>query len=197
MVWGVQKGWGVDPVEFSNSSFRLKLGTYQLTAVITSKYRQLLGISAADATAHVTVKVVKSTQCCGGRPARHPKRSGSLPRLPHVATLRNPPRAVLPDLVPLPSSGIRVFHFRKTKTSHSKDELSFGATVWIGGNSPLDVEGFRSHGSRTMKAYQSFWHGGHVVGRARAGTMGFSEYNSCTSRASRGTSCSARPRRWP
>ena len=28
-----------------------------------------------------------------------------------------------------------------------------------------------------MKAYRYFWRGGHVVGRARAGTMGFSGYN--------------------
>src|SRR6516165_8854579 len=48
-----------------------------------------------------------------------------------------------------------------------------GATVWIGGNGPLDVEGFRSNGSPTMKAYQYFWRNGHVIGRVRAGTMGF------------------------
>ena len=59
--------------------------------------------------------------------------------------------------------------------SHSSkgDFLDFAATVWIGGNGPLDVEGFRSHASPVMKAYQYFWRGGHVIGRARAGTMGF------------------------
>ena len=45
--------------------------------------------------------------------------------------------------------------------------------MWIGGHGPLDVEGFRSHASPVMKAYQYFWRGGHVIGRARAGTMGF------------------------
>jgi hypothetical protein len=49
--------------------------------------------------------------------------------------------------------------------------------VWIGGNAPLDVEGFRSDGSPVMPAYQYFWHNGRVVGRARVGTMGFSGYN--------------------
>jgi hypothetical protein len=45
--------------------------------------------------------------------------------------------------------------------------------VWIGGNSQLDVQGFRSNGSPVMKAYQYFWQDGQIIGRARAGTMGF------------------------
>ena len=55
--------------------------------------------------------------------------------------------------------------------------MSFGATVWVGGNSRLDVEGFRHDGSPWMHAYQYFYRNGHVVGRARVGTMGFSGYN--------------------
>ncbi len=177
MVWGIQRGWGADPVEFSNDSSRLHLGTYQVTGRITNKYRRLLGISAADATAHVQVKVVKSVPCCDERPVRNHPKGAPLPRLPHVATLRNPPQSALPDLVPLPSWGIRTSHFRKTSTSRAADELTFGATVSIGGSGPLDVEGFRSNGSETMKAYQYFWRNGHVIGRVRAGTMGFSGYN--------------------
>ena len=71
--------------------------------------------------------------------------------------------------MPLPSWGIGVRHERRS----GLDLLTFGATVWVGGNSPLDVEGFRSNGSPVMKAYQYFWRNGYVVGRARAGTMGF------------------------
>ncbi len=172
-AWGVQQGWGVDPVEFSNQNYRLRLGTYQVTATITSKYQKLLNISAADATAHVTAIVVKGTGCCG--PARHRARgrSGTLPKLPTAPAMKNPPRDVLPDLTPAPSWGISVSHIRKTKTSPSRNELDFGATVWIGGRGPLDVEGFRSNGSPIMKAYQYFFRNGHVVGRVRAGTMGF------------------------
>lgn len=177
MVWGIQQGWGADAVEGSGHSYRLHLGTYQVTGRITNKYRQLLGISAADATAHVQVKVVKPAPCCDERPVRDRPHGGTLPRLPHVATLRNPPQSALPDLVPLPSWGIRAFHFPKTPASRAADELMFGATVWIGGSGPLDVEGFRPNGSQTMKAYQYFWRNGHVIGRARAGTMGFSDYN--------------------
>jgi hypothetical protein len=86
--------------------------------------------------------------------------------------MASPPASALPDLVPLPSWGIRVAHVRKTKTHPASDQLNFGATVWVG-NAPLDVEGFRSNGSPVMKAYQSYWQNGKVIGRARAGTMGF------------------------
>ncbi|HKB30420.1 MAG TPA: hypothetical protein VKD26_06240 [Streptosporangiaceae bacterium] len=42
-------------------------------------------------------------------------------------------------------------------TSHLRgatDLLNFGATGWVGGNSPLDVEGFRAGGSPVMTAYR-------------------------------------------
>lgn len=48
-----------------------------------------------------------------------------------------------------------------------------GYTVWVGGTSRLDVEGFRKSGSPIMQAYQYFWKNGHIIGRIRAGTMGF------------------------
>ena len=98
-----------------------------------------------------------------------PPAPGTLAPLPHVPSLASPPAAALPDLVPLPSWGISTAHDRRS----GLDLLNFGATVWVGGNSPLDVEGFRSNGSPVMKAYQYFWRNGHVIGRARAGTMGF------------------------
>lgn len=175
-AWGVQKGWGADPFEFSNQSYRLRLGTYKVTATITSKYRHLLNISAAAATAHVKAIVVKATGCCEA-PGRHHGNGGTLPRLPKAASMRNPPRDALPDLVPAPSWGISVSHTRATKQRRARDELDFGATVWIGGNSPLDVEGFRANGSPTMKAFQYFFRNGHVIGRTRAGTMGFDTRN--------------------
>src|SRR5262249_56284183 len=84
-------------------------------------------------------------------------------------TLRNPPVSALPDLVPAPSWGIRISHLKKKKL----DLLDFGATVWVGGNARLDVQGFRSGNGPGMKAYQYFWHNGKLIGRARAGTMGF------------------------
>jgi hypothetical protein len=170
MVWGVQKGWAVDPAEtaFSRSmELTLPDGTYHATEKITNKYLRLLGIPRSDAAANVTVHVKKEPKCCGAQHAgQTPK---PLSKDPAAPTMNNPPTSALPDLVPLPSWGIQVSHVKKQKT----DLLNFGATVWVGGNSRLDVQGFRSNGSPIMKAYQYFWHNGQLIGRTRAGTMGF------------------------
>ncbi len=169
-VWGIAKGWAVDPFEDVGRTFRLALGTYHATVVINHPYLRLLGISPRNATASVTVKVVPPTFGRASRPGRGP--AAPLPSLPrNVPVLASAPRTALPDLVPLPSWGISTSHAGKL------DLLNFGATVWIGGTSPLDVEGFRSNGSPVMQAYQYFWQNGHVIGRVRVGTMGFADYN--------------------
>src|SRR5262249_7995512 len=77
--------------------------------------------------------------------------------------------SALPDLVALPSWQIGVHHARK----QDRDFLDFAATVWVGGHGPLDVEGFRSHASPVMKAYQYFWRGGRIIRPGPARTMGF------------------------
>jgi hypothetical protein len=172
-VWGIAKGWAVDPFEnFGTAGFRLALGTYRATVSITRPYTGLLHVSPANATATVTVIVVKGGGAVPAARGRGRTPGRPLPSLPrNVPDLANPPKDALPDLVPLPSWGITAGHM-----GHH-DFLSFGATVWIGGSGPLDVEGFRSSGSPIMKAYQYFWRDGHVIGRTRVGTMGFSEYN--------------------
>jgi hypothetical protein len=191
-VWGITRGWAVDPASFSG--YKLGYGTYRFTEFIQPAYQRLFHITRRDAATNITVKVVKGQRCCGpviccpkatapavpahfvlmrtrrAAPATH----GQLPRLPATRTLRVPPRDALPDLIPLPSWGISTMNEKKSGDSY----LDFGATVWIGGHSKLDVEGFRSNGSNLMRAYQYFWRHGHVIGRMRVGTMGFSGYNS-------------------
>ena len=177
MVWGIQKDWATDPVasDFSMRRVKLAVGRYQMTETVAPSYRRLFRISARDATATVKVKVVKGPKCCPIPGCCHPSTTarphGTPPRPPSAAvpTMASPPRSALPDLVPLPAWGIAVSH--PAKQTH--DYLNFGATVWIGGHGPLDVQGFRSNGSPVMKAYQYFWQHGHIIGRARAGTMGF------------------------
>src|SRR5215467_12350481 len=174
LVMGLPRGWAADPAGFSfffpPPTVRLAPGKYQVTATIAPQFVRLLHITAADATASVKLRVVKGRGCCAtaAPKAAHP-RAGGLAPLPRVPYLASPPAAALPDLVPLPSWGISTRHDRRS----GQDMLTFGATVWVGGNSPLDVEGFRSNGSPVMKAYQYFWRNGRVVGRVRAGTMGF------------------------
>ena len=174
LVMGLARGWAADPAGFSFSfpppTVRLAPGKYKVTATIAPQVVRLLHITPADATASVKLTVVKGRGCCAAAaPRTAPAHARGLAPLPRVPFLSRPPAAALPDLVPLPSWGIRMFHDRRS----GLDLLTFGATVWVGGNSPLDVEGFRSNGSPVMKAYQYFWRNGHVIGRARAGTMGF------------------------
>jgi hypothetical protein len=180
MVWGIAKGWATDPAEdypFSplgpGPFLRLSPGKYRVTETITATYAGLFHVSAHDTTRTVEVTVVKGHGCCAtaagrsGRPGDHPG-TRALPSLPRVPQLVNAPKAAEPDLVALPSWGIST-----SRTSAGRDLLNFGATVWTGGGSPLDVEGFRSPGSPVMKAYQYFRLGGHIIGRTRAGTMRF------------------------
>jgi hypothetical protein len=177
IVWGVARGWAVEPGTGFGLELKLSAGqTYKITETITPAYLRLLHISARDATGTVTAKVVKG-QGDAPNSRRTIARHGSLPSLPSVRTLRHPPASALPDLVPLPSWGISISHTKATKKQPAANMLDFGATVSIGGNAPLDVEGFRSNGSPTMKAYQYFWRNGRIIGRARAGTMGFADYN--------------------
>ncbi|HXP21871.1 MAG TPA: lysyl oxidase family protein [Streptosporangiaceae bacterium] len=177
MVEGIQRGWGVDPFGGfgfgSGARFRLKLGTYTATMRITRVWAGLLHVTPRAAMARVRFRVVKGSRCSFICPGSHRHtRTGTLPRLPSVPLMQSPPSSVLPDLSPLPSWGISLGRSGGKKKPVDY-QLQFGATVWIGGNSPLDVEGFRVHGSPVMQAYQYFWRNGHVVGRARAGTMGF------------------------
>lgn len=177
-VWGLTQGWAVNPAEsfceFSCSGpppLNLPIGNYRATESIAAPYTKLFHVQAAGASATVNLKVVKAHGGCpptGCSAARRGPRAGHLGRLPRVPTLASPPQAALPQLTPLPSFGVQAVHSKA-----GPDLLTFSATVWVGGNAPLDVEGFRKPGSPVMKAYQYFWRNGKVIGRVPAGTMGF------------------------
>jgi hypothetical protein len=169
-VWGIAKGWAMDPASSSFATAKLPLGTYRFTETINPGDARWFGVQAKYKSVTVKVRVAKGGGGCCVGVGVGVGRPRSLPSLPrHVRTLSKAPAGDLPDLVPLPSWGITTSHVKKT----GHDFLNFGATVWVGGNSPLDVEGFRVPGTPVMKAYQYFWHNGKIVGRVRAGTMGF------------------------
>jgi hypothetical protein len=171
-VWGLAKGWATDPAQQFGPNAKLGLGTYRATETVSPAYRRLFHMPWRASHATVTLKVVKGTGCCGLLGPAHrtaPAAARPLPSLPHVRTLSRAPADALPDLVPLPSWGLSTSAVKNTQ----QDFLNFGATVWVGGTSPLDVEGFRQAGSPVMHAYQYFWKNGKIVGRVRAGTMGF------------------------
>src|SRR5215469_6800269 len=179
-VWGIARGWGVDPMQSGSGFIRAKLkvgNTYTATMTITSRWRSTLRISAADATARVKLKAVRPSQCnpcSSGSKAAAPGGTAGAPNesaaaMQRVQTDFSPPSSVLPDLVPLPSWGIGVQNNRTT----AKSFLDFGATVANLGHGRLDVEAFSQNHSPTMPAYQYFWRNGHAIGRVPAGTMGF------------------------
>jgi hypothetical protein len=171
-VWGIQRGWGADVSEFGDVSFRLKLGTYTMTETITAPFRKALDLPEATSSATVTVTIAKGPPGPGPIEGSRPA-SRTLPRLPSVRTMTNPPRAALPDLVPLPSWGIRLQINHKNKHHPAVDHINFNSTVAIGGGSPLDVQGFRSGTGPVMHAFQYFFLHGKIIGRAPAGTMVF------------------------
>jgi Lysyl oxidase len=183
-VWGIPRGWAVNPVQFS--LYHLGAGTYQLTMEIDKNYVKLFDVAKPNRSATVRVKVPGSGRVKGlPSPSLTPvpanfvrvgtgRQAGrTLPSFPAVRTIKHPPASAEPDLVPLPSWDVTTSHVKKA----GDDYLNFAATVWVGGKSPLDVEGFRSNGSGTMKAYQYFYRNGKLVGKARVGTMGFANYN--------------------
>jgi hypothetical protein len=147
---------------------RLPPGKYQITEAVSARYVRLFHMSARDASRTVEVTVVQGHGSATAVGRRDHINGGRLPAAPRVPDLANPPKVAEPDLVSLPSWGISTSH-----TQSGQDLLNFGATVWIGGNGPLDVEGFRSTGSPVMNAYQYFWRNGRIIGRVRAGTLGF------------------------
>jgi hypothetical protein len=175
-VWGIERDWAVDPLQSYQVPVQLSPGTYRVTEKITRAYSRLFNIPPADAAK--TVKVIVTG------PANRPDRSGPSPARPgyasshplpsgsHVPDLTKPPISARPDLVALPAWGIGTSHAQS-----GPDLLNFGATVWIGGNGPLDIEGFRVPSSPVMKAYQYFWRDGRLIGRVGVGTMGFFDYN--------------------
>jgi hypothetical protein len=163
MVWGIDRGWAVDPMSYSAPVPRLPDGHYRVTISIADRYRSMFAIPNGDASVTVSARVrtVKHRD-----ELRHQPRPGAPAQGPTAApTVTHPDKSALPDLVPLPSWGISTFH----RKGH--DYLDFGATVWVGGTAPLVVEGFRRPGTDVMDAYQYFYKDGAPIGRVRVGTF--------------------------
>jgi hypothetical protein len=87
-----------------------------------------------------------------------------------------PGREARPDLAAVPAWQISVGAEpgKATGSASTRQYLSFAATVWNAGPSPLVVDGFRRPGRDLMDAYQYFYdRSGREVGRARTGTLEF------------------------
>jgi hypothetical protein len=167
-VFGIDDGWAVNA--FSQSGgivIRGPDGRYTVTITIPPAFRRAFGISDANASVSITVKVktVDDSGCppfCGERNAQP---AAGQPT--DVPIMTDPLPSTLPDLQALPAWGMGV----EIDDVTGDDFLTFGATVWNHGPAPLTVEGFRRPGTNIMDAYQYFYRDGVAIGRAKAGTM--------------------------
>ena len=167
-VYGIEQDWGASVAQgaFRGFYLRLKEGRYTMRIAIADRYLALFDVVPDAAAVSLTVVVEE------GRDGRRPGTSRTADlgtRTTEVPTVDAAGAAGMPDLQPLPSWGIGV---RRTKRG---DFLTFGANVWVSGNGPLVVEGFRREGERVMDAYQYFWEDGAPVGRTRVGEMEFDD----------------------
>jgi hypothetical protein len=204
MVWGIDAGWASsaapsdealeqafeesldrsEALELLGSSHvsqrrrprrGRRIRRYTVTVRITSEYRKLFAVPAADARARVRVTTV-------ARPRRRRRSRGGAAaasarmRAAQVPAVTAPAPRTLPDLVALPGHDVRLVNRR------GRNVLRFAATTWNAGPGPLVIDGFRRPGTGTMDAYQYFLEEsetpgtaavpeGTPVGRSPAGTM--------------------------
>lgn len=166
MVWGIDQGWGTSILEYGGMRLRAPDGRYTVTASIANRFVDALGIPDELASAVMTMRL-KTTRRGGGgchhcghmrKPRARMQQSAEVP------VIENPDPAMLPDLAALPAFGMGV-------SNRKKQFLRFGANVWVGGASGLHVEGFRRLSEDLMDAYQYFYEGEEIVGKAPVGSF--------------------------
>ena len=160
MTWGIEQSWAVP----ASRDIRLDIppGSYSAAVRIRPEFRELFGISAAEAVARFSFTVEKvevdqeDGEFFGGAGGSESEAGG--PTLEGAAS-------GLPDLQPLPAFHIGVLN------EGGKSRIEFAANIWNAGPSPLVVEGFRRSEEEVMDAYQYFYDGDQLVGKELVGTM--------------------------
>jgi hypothetical protein len=182
-VWGVQAGWDAAVADRPNS-LDLPPGRYTATATVNPAYRRIFRVSPESATVRVGITVVngdpRKAAALAGSTDRHDRQlpghqddfrsQGTRP----PAVTAAPPPGPKPDLRSLPAWGLSLEQGTDEQTGKPNGRwyVSFGATVWNGGTSPLLVDGFRRNGTELMDAYQYFFDAtGKQVGFRPAGTF--------------------------
>lgn len=179
-VYGVSPQYGTRVFQDYGQSMKLPLGSYTATVSIAEPYAGLMSLSPTDATTSVDVDVVKNnhdgcraeSSLYGCKDARATsertttKASSSVPRQPVRPTGPSkaaPTSAILPDLQSLPATSIQL---------NRRGYVSFAATVWNAGPSPLVIDGFRRADEDIMDAYQYYYdENGTEIGHEPAGAM--------------------------
>ncbi|GAB3413319.1 lysyl oxidase family protein [Flindersiella endophytica] len=190
-VWGLQSGWGAkaEGEWWDSAPLDLPDGSYTATVSVNEQYRELFGVPANQSSA--TIAMTVRTSDCGGpfgcltakqqAAKQHAATQRARSKAPQPAASRptgkgSVPKGPKPDLRSLPAWNIVL-----TDGSDDEDEgadeptgdyLTFNATVWTGGTSPMVVDGFRRSGEDIMDAYQYFYDSaGNQTGYAQVGTM--------------------------
>jgi hypothetical protein len=186
-VESIDQGWslnGFDPYGYYYGCYGKSLVTYfqgkdghfTVDVSIDPKYRSLFGVSKPDGTGEVGVTIVtdpdsswpcyaKDGRLTGSSLSAHSSTARNQTPTTDIPTTTTPDPASLPDLEVLPASDIGI------QQRKGWQFLTFGATVWNDGPSPMTVEEYHRPDSDIMNAYQYFYEDQQVVGRARVGTM--------------------------
>jgi hypothetical protein len=201
-VYGIQAGWdGTVNSLPSTSEIDLADGDYKATMTLNKAYQDFFKITVPGSGLEVNLKVqtvdrgkgeavaAKALAARQGEDtaeavavadhAEHASQGDENSQLsaykpefrppakkPKAVKASSIPKGPRPDLRSLPAWGIAM------SEEDGKDYVTFGATVWNGGTSPLLVDGFRQTGTDLMDAYQYFFDAqGKEVGSVAAGTM--------------------------
>lgn len=168
-IWGIQPGWGAG---VDSAAVPLPPGRYSVTITVSELYQKLFGISAQPKKVMLIVRpgIGVQRQSVSAVPEKVVR---SFPSFPAPAGRPHVPVGPKPDLRALPAWGIGIQEVKAaTNGGVTKDYLTFAATVWNAGTSPVVIEGIRSSGSGVMNAYQYFLDpSGKPVGYIAAGSM--------------------------
>lgn len=170
MVYGIEQDWAASLSSdwYRGISMRLPKGRYAVDVSIDGRFSDMFDVEPSNASASLSLVVKERHRHHHHVPAQRSRPGlGTRRPTPGVPADRAPDPSTLPDLVPLPSWGIGV---RRTRGG---EFLSFGANIWIKGNGPMVVEGFRREGEPVMDAFQFFYRDGAPVGRAPVGELAF------------------------
>jgi hypothetical protein len=170
-VMGIARDYSAPLLPQFSSMMRLKPGTYELVASIAGDYRQIFGISDADATVTTELVVKESKRRPSARRQSGTDDLGPTGEEPTSSSAGELADENAPDLRALPAFGVSL--------NSKGTAMRFAATVWNGGAGPMIIEGFRD--DRTvdhMTAYQYYVdEHGEQTGYDEVGELHFHEGN--------------------
>jgi hypothetical protein len=171
MVWGIDEGWAVNLSGDQGIKLDLNPGKYTAHLIVNPAFQQAFSMAPQDSAAEFKIKIPKPGKhpCCAGVTATYRESPESIGAPTQgVPTIIDPDPSLLPDLRMMPAFTIDI---RNGK--NGKSRMNFASMVWVDGASSMVVEGFRRPGGDVMDAYQYFYRGEQVAGRAPVGTFEF------------------------